>query len=171
VHPPAGQEAGFYPIQKQPNYAYASPGYLTLKPDGAFTEVVGGAQISVDFDCTLTQNNNFQLRLVPLHHNPNVNLIQNVTPSDPALCPGPGKQGTLTAMVTNPEGFAYDMAQWTQGQGTPEDLQFAVVSDSGSVVIESNASLGNDFTWDGYYIDLDGNTITGITPELSNELF
>jgi hypothetical protein len=171
MQPPAGQEAGFFPVQKQPNYAYSTQGYLTLKPNGGFTEVVGGAQISVDFDCTLTQSDAFQLRLVPLHHNPNVNLIQNVTPSDPSLCPGAGKQGTLTAIVTNPEGFAWDMTQWTQGQGTPKDLQFGIVSDSGSLLIQSNATLGVDFTWGGYYIDMNGNTIAGVTPELSNELF
>lgn len=171
VDPPPGQEAPAYPLQNQPNYAYASQGYLTVKPNGTFTEVVGGVQISIDFDCTLTESDNFQLRLVPLHNNPNVNLIQGVTPSDHRQCPGPGKQGKLTAAVTNPVGFAYDMNQWTQGQGTPEDLQFALVSESGRVAFVQNALLDGSFTLSGYYVDIDGNTIAGVMPVLSNEWF
>ena len=171
VDPPPGQEAPVYPLQSQSSYAYGTQGYLTLKPSGAFSETVGGAQINIEFDCTLTQQDSFQLRLVPLHSNPHVNLIQSVTPADPSNCPGPGKQGTLTAMVTNVDGIAPGLPSWSQGQGTPEDLQLAIVSDSGGVAGVANASLDTKFTWDGYYIDMNGDTINGITPVLSNELF
>jgi hypothetical protein len=39
------------------------------------------------------------------------------------------------------------------------------------VGFEVIASLDDDFTWGGYYIDMNGVIISGITPVLSNVIY
>jgi hypothetical protein len=151
---------------QQQNLAYQSVGYLTLQPSGPIGVTVGGAQIEIEFDCSLTSSDPIQMRLVPLNHNPNVNLIQSVTPN--GSCSG---TGTLTAMITNVDGFAPSLAAWSQGQGTEEDLQLALVSSGGGIAFVADAALPGSFTVTGHYVDLNGFTIPGLTPDLSNEIF
>jgi hypothetical protein len=153
---------------QQQNLAYQSVGYLTLQPSGPIGVTVGGGQIEIEFDCELTNDDQITMRLVPLHSNPNVSLIQNVTPN--GSC-SDGTTGTLTAIITNPDGFAPSLAAWGQGQGTEEDLQLALVSSGGGIAFVADADLPGSFTVTGHYVDLNGDTIPGLTPDLSNEIF
>lgn len=147
--------------------AYESLRYLTIKPDTTPVTDIGGAQIEIVFDSSLTLTHPFELRAVPINHNPNMSLIQSVTDNG-------DNTKTLKIFLTNPNGFV-SVANWMQGQSTFEDLALGITSADGLVgIIVTNAVIAAPGTMDlisvnSYYVDLDGNPIVGVNPILVNE--
>jgi hypothetical protein len=127
---------------------------------------IGGAQIEIIFDSSLSTDP-IELRAVPLNHNPNMSLIQKVTDNGDST-------KTLTIFLTNPNGFV-SVANWTQGQSTYGDLELGITSANGVVgIIVTNAAIAAPGTMDlisvnSYYVDLNGNPVTGVNPILINE--
>jgi hypothetical protein len=151
--------------------AYQAVPFLTLKPDSPIPAgvTVGGAQIDIDFKCELTEGNGFQMSLVPQHSNPNVNLSQ----SAPLVSECTGTWGTLKAVLTNINGIVArdELATWTQGQGTEDDLHLALVASGGaSAVLQSELDGPTPpYMVSGHYVDTNGDTIPNMTPMLVNE--
>lgn len=147
------------------NLAYQPNGYLSIKPNATPTTTIGGAQIEVTFKRSYVPATPFDLRAVPLNHDPNLSLIQSIEEN------GDGT-ATLTAILTNPNGFTA-VTSWTQGQSSYYDLGLALVSDGGGVAAVSNAQLptSTDISITGYYIDLNGDTVPSLNPVLLNEFF
>jgi len=147
------------------NLAYQTEGFLSVEPSVVPTTTVGGVQIEIIFDASVTSSDPIELRVVPQHHDPNSGLIQSVTDN------GDGTK-TLRAFLTNPNGFVA-VNSWSQGQSTLKDLSLAIVSKNGSVAYTPNANLSSVYTVTGnsFYVDLNGNVISGIVPQLSNQFF
>jgi hypothetical protein len=147
------------------NLAYQTEGFLSLKPSAAPAVAVGGVQVEIVFDSSVTAADPIELRVVPMHHDPNSSLIQSVTDNGDST-------KTLRAMLTNPNGYV-PVGAWSQGQSTLFDLELAIVSHGGGVASTATADLPTVFTvtTNSYYCDLNGDVVPGITPVLSNEIF
>ena len=144
--------------------AYRSDYYISIKPSGAFATTVGGLQVELVIDENQAGTDAVERRLVPVHHDPNLNLVQSIVDN------GDGTK-TLTAVLTNPNGFV-DLASWSQGQSTIYDLDLALVSYGSGLDAVPTASLGSYVTVTGansFYVDLNGDVIPGVSPVLSNE--
>ena len=156
--------------------AYETHPHLTVKPSTAPATTVGGVQIEIIYSSTLTSVqqtvNPFELRLVPMHHDPNVGLIQSTTDNGDNTI-------TLKAILTNPNGFVPSVSGAIGESGT-YDLNLALVSNNGKVVLTPGSPPFYDITeidiptWftitaNSFYVDLNGDVIPGITPVLLNE--
>ena len=152
-------------LSDQQNQAYQTEGFLSIKPSVTPGVTVGGAQIEIIFDDTVTAGNPFELRVVTQTHDPNAGLIQSVTDN------GDGTK-TLKAILTNPNGYV-PVASWAQGQSTLLDLDLAIVSSGGGVAATANADLPTKYTVtaNSYYVDLNGDIVPGVVPVLSNDFF
>lgn len=125
--------------------------------------MVGGFQVKLTYNTAAVGSATTVFpRVVPYSHDPNINVIQRTVDN------GDGTQ-TLTALVTNPQGFVPDSSDggsWVVGSSTFEDLQFAVVvSDQLGLADgwELNYSLD---AAESYYIDGNGDVILTMTPVL-----
>jgi hypothetical protein len=147
--------------------AYRSYRYITIKPDATPVSDIGGAQIEIVYNNAFTSSGPFKPRAVPLNHNPNMSLIQSVTDN------GNGTS-TMRIFLTNPNGFV-DVDDWQQGQSTFEDLALGITSASGILgFVATNAAIAATGTMDivslnSYYVDLNGDTVAGVSPMLVNE--
>jgi hypothetical protein len=140
---------------------------LSVNPDTLIgVSVVGGMQIKLDYNpnALSTQSGSFP-RLVPISHDPNINIIQKTVDIADA---GDGKTRALIAMVTNPNGFVdLEGGSWAIGKSTFDDLHFAVT------VEDSNKLDGNwllEYSLDSsasFYIDDNGDVIVGMAPVLA----
>lgn len=145
--------------------AYQHEETLMVMPSGNLNGLaIGGLQVKVDYDPTaLTSGTALLPRLVPVSHDPNINIIQYIDTTDT----GDGRHH-LIAMVTNPNGFVeLDGGSWAIGKSTHKDLWFAVTVDDASELgtgWESNYAI--DFG-ESFYIDNDGNVIGALSPALT----
>ncbi len=138
---------------------------LTVGPNDltGITEV-GGFQVALTYNTAAVATDSPPIvypRVVPYSHDPNITLIQSTVDN------GDGTQ-TLTAMVTNPNGFVPNAdlgGTWAIGKSTFDDLQFAVI-------VRDVTNLNNWTTdyWieaaESFYIDLGGDPIATVSPVL-----
>ncbi len=144
--------------------AYRHERVLIINPDTlAGVSVIGGFQVTLTFNTSAIGGATQVFpRVVPYSHDPNINVIQSTVDN------GNGTQ-TLTAFVTNPQGFVPDSTSggaWVVGSSTFGDLQFAVVmSDLFGLADgwEVNYSLDPA---ESYYIDGNGDVIPAVIPVL-----
>jgi hypothetical protein len=140
---------------------------LEINPDTLVgVSVVGGLQIKLDYNPNAVVSGDPSIpRLVPISHDPNINIIQN-TVDIPDV--GDGKSRALVAMVTNPNGFVELYGgSWAIGKSTFDDLQFAITVKDGNA-LGGNWSL--EYSLDpteSFYVDNNGDVIAGMTPVLA----
>jgi hypothetical protein len=151
-------------LTDQQNQAYQTDGYLTIKPSAPLVGAVGGVQLEIVFDASLTDNDPIDLSVVPLNHDPNLNLIQRVADN------GDGTK-TLTALLTNPRGFD-DLTNYDQLESNHYDLYLGLISWNGEIAAITDESMDTYFTIteNSYYADLNGDPIPGVAPVLTNEI-
>jgi len=159
----AGQE-DFVTVEQFESYAAMRS--MTVQPSVAYgVPSVGGFQIKLDYNVAdLREVNSVKSpvipRLVPISHDPNINIIQHTVDNG-------GGNSSLVAMVTNPNGFVSSSALgvWTPGNSVFEDLNMAVVVDDA----DSLANWSTEYVLDSvnsYYIDINGMELTGVEPVL-----
>ncbi len=142
--------------------AYAPTKHFTVKPNTTFSGPVSGLQLEIDFDASVMTGHPIALRAVTLNRDPNSHLIQTVTDNGDDTM-------TLTAMLTNPEGFV-SLESWTQGQSTYFDLELGLVSYGGGVALALEEEVLTDYftvTGNSFYVDMNGDVISGVDPVLA----
>jgi hypothetical protein len=140
---------------------------LNINPDTLDgVNVVGGLQVKLEYNPNSVDITSPLIpRLVPISHDPNINVIQHTVDIPDA---GDGRTRALIAMVTNPKGFVeLRGGSWEVGNSTFEDLQFAVT-------LEDYDELVGDWTLEyaldpaeSFYIDTNGEVIAAMTPVLT----
>ncbi|MGI9344530.1 MAG: hypothetical protein ACR2QV_17005 [Gammaproteobacteria bacterium] len=152
--------------ESQQYAAYRHQRVLTVSPNNLNgVSEVGGFQVSLTYNTSAVSTSAPPViypRVVPYSHDPNITLIQSTVNN------GDGTE-TLTAMVTNPNGFVANAdlgGDWAIGKSTFEDLEFAVIVVDTSALAdgwESNYWLESA---ESYYIDLNGDAIVAVNPTL-----
>jgi hypothetical protein len=147
--------------------SYRAMESMTVQPSAAYgVASVGGFQIKLDYNISdLNEVGSVKTpvipRLVPISHDPNINIIQHTVDN------GSGDR-SLIAMVTNPNGFIATSAQaggWLPGNSIFEDLNMAIVVDDADYL----ANWSTDYALDpleSYYIDINGTEMGGVEPTL-----
>jgi len=144
------------------NQAYQTNTYLTVAPSTTTgVGTVGGMQVEIVYNDSVTSGDPYELRAVPLNHDPNISLIQSITDN------GDGTK-TLVAMLTNPNGFV-DLPSWTQGQSTYFDLRLGLVSSKGLTAFQNWMTDFTLVTTNSFYVDINGNPIGAASPVLLKE--
>ena len=145
-------------------FAFAPAPALSIRPDDlAGITDIGGVQVQVTYNTSAltTSTSTVKPQIVPLSHDPNVNIIQRTVDN------GDGTESVM-ALVTNPNGFV-PAASWSVGKSTFADLQFAViVQESGPIL--KQATWASNFwidTANSFYIDSNGDEIPTVEPVLS----
>jgi hypothetical protein len=144
--------------------AYQHQRSLTITPDDLTgVTVVGGFQVALTYNTAAVAVGTplIHPRVVPYSHDPNISIIQNTVDN------GDGTQ-TLTAIVTNPNGFvpSSDIAtSWAIGTSIFRDLDFAVVVRDATILAGWQTNYSIDAV-DSYYIDDTGAVIANLNPVL-----
>lgn len=161
---------GVRPYDETQNERYQYAAYkhrpvLMVKPsDTASVSEIGGLQLKINYKLSyLTAGTPLVPRLVPISHDPNINIVQRTVNN------GDGT-ASLIAMVTNPNGFvALDGGNWAIGKSTLKDLNFAVFLEATNQAL-NNWNVNNNVVLDtsaSFYVDGDGNSIVTVVPVLS----
>jgi hypothetical protein len=146
-------------ITDNQNLAYQTNTYLTVRPSTtAGVSEIGGAQFEITFKSLITYDDAFEMRMVPLNHDPNLSLIQSIVDN------GDGTK-TLTAFLTNPNGFV-PLASWSQGKSSFLDLHVGLVSTNGGAAFQNFINTMS-MTTNSFYVDGNGDPIPGISPVFS----
>lgn len=150
---------------------YAPRPSLSVRPsDLTGVTDIAGMQLVLTYDEAAvygqTQGGTDQVypRLVPISHDPNINIIQTTEDL--------GAQRRLTVYVTNPMGFLPDSSSaggWQPGNSTFRDLDFSIISSDQDVVTTWNVGSPppyNIIESQSFYIDSNGDEIPGVEPVL-----
>jgi hypothetical protein len=133
------------------NSYYQSAQHKKILPsDVALLDGAYGLQIQLL--CNNVQDN-FTPMIVPLSHDPNLQIIQNF------------KNGVLSAAILNPKGFyKLNGPGWSPGSSQPEDLFIAVIQPGNTAL--SDAGCGSLDASQSFYINGSGNKVLNVTPIL-----
>jgi len=142
--------------------AYKPEKTLTVQPDMlASTTALGGMQIKLDYSgSSLAAGTPLVPRLVPVTHDPNINIIQNT------IDHGDGTY-SLIAMVTNPNGFVdLEGDDWAIGKSTHDDLNFAITLKDADKLEGNWQSRYTLDQAESFFVDDNGDVVASITPTL-----
>jgi hypothetical protein len=137
---------------------YAPMKYLSIKPTaGTPSSPIYGGQFELRYTAAAIASGSFEPRLVPISHDPNINIIQTTKDN------GDGTK-SLLAYITNPNGFEA-LSAWSMGKSNVLDLNFAIVSDNSDTFTNWQTNF-NLVAAASYFVDQNGDTITNVTPTL-----